>query len=204
MTIYWQEFVKLGGSLVLIPIALAIFAWLLAGRAWRMAWLWGMLFTVGLAIVATTQIAFIGWGMKISVLDFHGFSGHSMRTAAVMPLAFFLVLKNASPVIRIAGVLFGMLLAAMMGFAVSVHDTHSASEAIGGCILGYAVCFGFILISKSMKQPVLDHAVAAAIGFGLVASIFWTTNLMTDQTYKWMTQIALGLSGSENAFARQF
>ncbi len=55
-----------------------------------------------------------------------------------------------------------------------------------------------------MKQPVLDHAVAAAIGFGLVASIFWTTNLMTDQTYEWMTQIALGLSGSENAFARQF
>ena len=204
MTNYWQEFIALGGSLVMIPAAMAIFTWLSAGGAWGMAWLWGVLFSVGLAIVAATQIAFIGWGVTISALDFQGFSGHSMRTAAVMPLLFYLILQHASRSLRMSGVLFGILFAAMMGFAVSVHNTHSASESIGGCALGYAISLGFIALSRPMKQPALDHSVAVTIGFGVVAAIIGTTTLMTDRTYGWMTHIACSLSGTEKPYAREF
>ena len=87
---------------------------------------------------------------------------------------------------------------------MSAHNTHSASESIGGCALGYAISLGFIALSRPMKQPALDHSVAVTIGFGVVAAIIGTTTLMTDRTYGWMTQIACSLSGAKKPYAREF
>ncbi len=201
---YWKEFIIFGGSLVLIPAALAISAWLVAGRAWHKAWLWSVLFVFGLGMVAATQIAFIGWGIQIDLLDFQGFSGHSMRSAAVAPVMSYLILQNASQGIRLSGVLAGILFAAMMGIAVSVHDTHSASEAIGGCILGYGISFGFIRMSQPMKKPVLNRSAIAVIAASLFVTVFLAINLMTDSTYDWLRKSALYLSGNDTPFTRRF
>src|SRR5438445_2386701 len=105
----WMTITKLADTTVMVPVAAACAAWLVCGRAWRMALWWCLLFTMGLALVAATKIAFVGWGIGIRSLDFTGFSGHAMRASAVMPVLFYLLLQKAPPFARTSGVLLGIV-----------------------------------------------------------------------------------------------
>src|SRR5690606_16724813 len=95
----------MGDSIVTLPIAAAIAIWLLAAGAWRAALAWCVMFGTSLTLVAATKIAFIGWGIGIPGLDFTGISGHAMRACAVLPVAAFLLLRNAGLRICVTGVL---------------------------------------------------------------------------------------------------
>jgi hypothetical protein len=201
--IFWSKFIVFGGSPVLLPISLAILAWLSAGRAWRMACWWAVLFFAGLAMVAATKIAFLGWGMGIDPLDFQGFSGHAMRTTAVVPVVLYLMLRHAPRRVRLSGAALGILVGAMMGIAVSVHDTHSASEAIAGCVLGAAVSMGFIRISQPLRQPALHPAAMLIVALSLGAALYAALKRNTDPTYAWLANAAYNLSGNETPFVRQ-
>ncbi|MDP9108232.1 MAG: membrane-associated phospholipid phosphatase, partial [Pseudomonadota bacterium] len=91
------------------PAALAILAWLLAGRLWRLAATWIMLFGVGMLLVVASKIAFIGWGIGSQSLDFTGLSGHAMRACAVMPvLAYLIAQGGAQRAWRIGGIVTGI------------------------------------------------------------------------------------------------
>ena len=93
----WMEITRFGGIVVTAPAAAAITAWLMMGRAWRLAAWWCVLFIGGMALVVATKIAFIGWGLGIQALDYTGISGHAMRATAVYPVLFYLVLLRRAP-----------------------------------------------------------------------------------------------------------
>src|SRR5712692_9155992 len=101
--ISWMKITGFGGTAVMMPAAAVIVAWLLAGRAWRMALWWCLLFSFGIGIVVATKLAFIGWGIGVRSLDFTGISGHSMRATAVIPVMLYLLLLKARPVARASG-----------------------------------------------------------------------------------------------------
>lgn len=194
----WNQISMFGDSVVTLPAAAAIMVWLIAGRAWNMALWWGSLFAAGLILVAATKVAFIGWGIGISAIDFAGISGHSMRASAILPVLFYLLLHRSMPLLRDGGVVLGLLLGALMGISRVAVGAHSVSEAVAGCLLGGAIGLGFILLSKPLPKPHLNRFLIAFSLFGLLP----TSYAEPAPTDHWLQAVALYLSGHERPYVR--
>jgi membrane-associated phospholipid phosphatase len=196
--ISWMKITSFGGITVMAPAALAITAWLVVERSWRMALWWCLLFTVGMSLVVATKIAFIGWGIGIRSLDFTGFSGHSMRATAVIPVLFYLILQKASPIARASGVMLGMVFGVIIGISRLVLHAHSVSEAVAGCILGGMVSLTFIGILGPTQKFVLYRSLIALSLIALLA----VPCAEPAPTQRWITGLALYLSGHDRPFVR--
>ncbi|HAT33935.1 MAG TPA: membrane-associated phospholipid phosphatase [Janthinobacterium sp.] len=183
---------------VMAPTGVAIALWLAAGKCWRLALNWCLLFGGGMAVVVLTKVAFIGWGIGVSSVELAGFSGHAMRAAAIFPVAFFVLLKNAGPRARVAGVAAGVVLAVLIAIARVVVHAHSVSEVVTGCLLGLAVAFAFIWHARAVREVVVSRVLIALSLCGLL----FTPTVEPVPTEQWMQQLALYLSGHERPFQR--
>ena len=196
---WWQYLSLLGSLAVTGPIGIAIAVWLLVGKSWRLTLAWCALFGVGMAAVVMTKVAFIGWGVGVEAVEFSGFSGHAMRAAAVFPVAFFLALRPAGPAARNWGLAAGIALAVLIAISRVFVEAHSASEAVTGCLLGLAVAGGFVWFASTEGHLALSRVlVALCIPIVLIAP-----RLEPVPTERWMTRLALRLSGHERPFTRQ-
>ena len=195
----WTTITRLGGVNVMMPAAVAIGAWLIYGRAWRLALWWCLIFAAGLLLVVASKIAFIGWGIGIRSLDFTGFSGHSMRATAVIPVLFYLILQKTPPIVRASGVMLGILFGIMIGISRLVLHAHSVSEAVAGCILGGIVSLTFIGILEISEKLVLYRSI---IVFSLT-SLFLLLFSKPLPTQHWIIELSLELSGHDRPFVRQ-
>jgi len=197
-----EEFKLLGSSLLLIPVALCLSAWMWAGNARRMAVTWALLFTAGLALVAASKMAYIGWGMAVDAIHFRGISGHAMRSTAVAPVLFYLLLHDARPGLRTAGILCGLGAGAVMAVAVSVFDEHSASEAVAGLLLGAAISLGFIRFAGEMRKPALDRPRVASLSVCSVLAVAAAMSLDSDPSSVMLESAALFLAGKDKPYHR--
>jgi hypothetical protein len=82
------QIIDIGHTAVMLPMAGAIAAWLIAGRAWKIALCWCVMFGAGLSLVALSKIAYLGWELGVPSLDFKALSGHAFRATAVIPVFF--------------------------------------------------------------------------------------------------------------------
>ena len=196
--ISWMHITGVADTVVTLPAAATIAIWLLSGRAWRMAFWWGLLFTGGLAIVIATKLAFIGWGIGINALDFMGMSGHAMRATAVFPVILYLVLLRSSPAMTASGVLLGISIGVLVGVSRIALQVHSVSEVVAGCAIGGAVSLGFIWISRGLPKPYLHRRL---IALGMLA-LLPTSYAKPAPTNQWMNAVALYLSGHETPYDR--
>lgn len=194
----WSKISFLGDSIVMLPAALAILAWLAIGRAWRMAFWWAWLFAFGLSLVAATKIAFIGWGIGSVTLDFTGISGHAMRGVAVLPVLAYLVSQRWPGPLRIVCVALGVGMGLLIGVSRVVLSYHSVSEAVAGCLVGCAVALGFIYWSLPLSKPNLNRWLLAGSLLGLVPTAY-ANPAPTDY---WMNSVALYLSGHDQPYVR--
>ena len=197
------EFKLLGSSLLLIPAAFCLAIWMWAGGARRMALSWTLIFAAGLALVAASKIAYIGWGFEIEAIGFRGGSGHAMRTTAVAPVMLYLLLQDAPRPIRAAGILSGLVLGVLMAVAVSVYDEHSASESIAGFLLGVFVSLGFIRLAEKMRKPVMGHARIVSVSFCSAFVLSASMSLDNDPSYGWLESAALFLSGNGKPYCQR-
>ncbi|KAF3999900.1 phosphatase PAP2 family protein [Glaciimonas immobilis] len=195
---YWNDFTHYGGSTVMLSGAIVVTLWLIAGRAWKMALWWCVLFGSGLTLVLVTKLAFVGWGVGIRALDFTGISGHAMRAMAVMPVMLYLVLQKAPRRWRMAGVLVGIGFGIMIGISRLVVHAHSNSEMISGCILGAIVSIGFIAIAERCAPPTVNRWL---IAISLMA-VFSTSYAKSAPTQRWLTSMALYVAGHERPYIR--
>jgi membrane-associated phospholipid phosphatase len=198
LMIPWITITGLGGIAVMAPAAAAIAVWLLMGRAWRMALLWCLLFTFGMTLVVATKIAFIGWGIGFREIDFTGVSGHSMRATTVAPVLFYLILQNTSPVVRTSGVLAGLGFGLIIGISRLVLHAHSVSEAVAGWILGSILSLGFIWLLRNCRTSLSSRLLAV---FSLMA-LLPLPYAEPVPTQRWITDVALYLSGNDRPFVR--
>ena len=194
----WLQITGVADTVVTLPAAATIAAWLLAGRAWRMALWWCVLFIAGLAIVVATKIAYIGWGMGIEALDLMGLSGHAMRATAVFPVIFYLMSQRSPPAVRASGVVLGILLGVLVGVSRVMLSVHSVSEVVTGCALGGAVSLGFIWIARGLPRPQLNRRI---IAIGLLA-LLPASYASPAPTERWMNAVALFLSGHDAPYHR--
>jgi membrane-associated phospholipid phosphatase len=215
--ILWHHLSALGGLNVTALLALAIAAWLVGARCWRLALAWCLLFGGALLIAAASQVAFMGWGIGVRSLGFTGFSGHATRAAAVFPVALFLLLdrqgrrrlerrslnragghaeRRKEGWQRAAAVAGAVLAAAVAAARVEVN-AHTPSEAIAGCLLGLSAAGLFIARCRAARdwspQPLL---------LGLLAATMLLPRADPVNSHQWLTAAALKLSGRDRIWLR--
>lgn len=214
---WWYHLSALGGLNVTALLAVAIAAWLVGARCWRLALAWCLLFGAAILVAAASQVAFLGWGIGVQSLGFTGFSGHATRAAAVFPVALFLLLDrqgrrrgnrrgaarpDAAPDRRKEGwqraaVLAGAMLAAAVAAARVKVEAHTPSEAIAGCLLGLGAAALFILRCRAASdwspQPLL---------LGLLAATMLLPRADPANSHQWLAAAALKLSGHDRVWLR--
>ena len=194
----WSHLSALGGLNVTAILALAIAAWLVAARCWRLALAWCLLFAGALALAAASQMAFLGWGAGIRVLEFTGFSGHATRAAAVFPVALFLLLEKGDARLRSGAALAGAFLAIAVAAARVKVGAHSASEALAGCLLGLLAAGLFMARARAAR----DYSPKPLL-LGLLAAIFLLPRADPINAHQWLTAAALKLSGRDRVYLRR-
>lgn len=76
----------LGDSTLLLPSAVLLFVVALFSSRRQVAWQWALAFGVTGAIVCSSKLAFMGWGIGFRQLDFTGFSGHTALSSCFWPV----------------------------------------------------------------------------------------------------------------------
>jgi membrane-associated phospholipid phosphatase len=207
--VWWSHLSALGGLNVTASLALAIGAWLVGARSWRLALAWGLLFGAAMALAAASQMAFIGWGIGIRSLAFTGFSGHAARAAAVFPVALYLLADRGGAGRtdggrdrwrdhwRYLALLSGALLAVAVALARVKIGAHSPSEAVAGCLLGLGAAGLFVARTRAARdfspQPLLLGLLAATILLPVADPL---------DAHQWLTAAALKLSGRDRVYLR--
>ncbi|MEG2031499.1 MAG: phosphatase PAP2 family protein [Janthinobacterium sp.] len=181
------------------PAGVAIALWLLVSRQWRLVLSWSLWYGGGMALVVLSKLAFIGWGVGSSSLDFTGFSGHAMRAGAVFPVLLYVLLQRATPAWRHAGVAMGVAFAVLVAISRVVVEAHSVSEAVSGSVLGLAMAFGFMWSARGKADIDVSHALALASLVLMGALAFKAEPMPTEL---WLQKLALVLSGREHVFSR--
>jgi membrane-associated phospholipid phosphatase len=194
----WLSITRFGGAGLTLPLAIAIALWLALGYTWRLAAAWLGLLGAAVGVVALTKIAFLGWGVGVRELDFTGVSGHAMLSTAVYPVALFLMLMPTRAPVRLAGVALGLAAGLAVGLSRVVLDAHSPSEAVAGCVVGAFAAVLFVWWSWDAKPGEL-HAVPIAVSFLMLTVALHDVRVPTQ---RWITHIALHLSGHERPFIR--
>ncbi len=197
--ISWSEITRFGDVTITSFAAVAIAAWLLAENERRFAFWWSLLFTVGMSIVVATKMAFIGWGIGIRAIDFTGFSGHAMRSTAVMPVLFYLVLEKAPKPLRAFGALCGLLFGVVVAVSRLAVHAHSLSEVVAGWMLGASVSIGFIWVaSATLRKHVFTPLRVALSLLALLPAPY----VHPAPTQQWLTAITLYVSGHDEPHPR--
>jgi len=190
----------LGSLPVTGPLGIAIAAWLLAGRCWRLTLGWCLLFGVGLLLVVVTKVAWIGWGMGVPDLQFGGLSGHSMRACAVFPVAIYLAFHGADAPVRRLATAAGVVLALLVSASRVPLLAHSWSEVVLGALVGLAVSAAFISIAHSPRPQPFGRVLAGV----LLPVLLIAPQIEPLPTERWMTALALHLAGHEKPFGRRW
>lgn len=166
------KLLHIGDISLILAVAAGMTAWLLAARAWRMAFWWSLLFALGIGLVGASKIAFMAWGISLPALEFRAVSGHATGVTSVFPTMFYLLLRCRSARVRTAGVAAGLVLGALMGVLLVAEDEHSASEAIAGWALGASVSLGGIWLAGGPPRQRPAHALlCSALVFMMAASM---------------------------------
>ncbi len=197
--ITWQTITNLASFSVIAPAAVAVTAWLLLGRAWRLTAWWLILFLGGMTLVVASKIAFIGWGIGSREYDFTGFSGHVVRAVAIVPVLLYLVSQRTSAYLRITSVLLGLAFGTLIAVSrIEVH-AHSLSESVTGWLLGAVISLWMIYLLKQSPPVRANHWFLA---LGLLGLVFASPYAEPTPTQRWITQAALYLSGHDRPYIR--
>jgi len=200
MMSWWHGLSMLGSLPVTGPLGVAIAAWLLAGRSWKLSLSWCLLFGLGMLLVMATKLAWIGWGVGMPDVKFGGLSGHSMRACAVFPVASYLAFHNAEEGGRRLATAAGVALALLVSVSRVPVLAHSWSEVVSGALVGLGVSAAFISIAHSPSRQRFGPVVAG-LALPLLLIVPQVEPLPTE---RWMTTLALYLSGHEKPFERRW
>jgi hypothetical protein len=151
-------------------------------------------------LVVATKVAWIGWGVGMPDVKFGGLSGHSMRACAVFPVAFYLAFHDADEGARRAAAGVGVALALLVSISRVPVLAHSWSEVVLGALVGLAVSAAFISIAHSPRPQPFGRVMAGV----LLPLLLIVPQVEPLPTERWMTFLALYLSGHEKPFERRW
>ncbi|VVE61704.1 phosphatase PAP2 family protein [Pandoraea captiosa] len=198
MSNFWITITDFGSAAVTVPLAIALTLWLVCARAWHTALVWVALFGAGSFVVAVSKVMFLGWGLGVREIDFTGVSGHTMFAATIYPVMAWLLLRKLAWPWRALGVLAAAAGSVAVGVSRIALSAHSVSESVAGCLVGFSVWAAFAWFTRGDDTPNLKTLPMAA---SLFALMIWLHGESVP-TQRWITDIALVMSGREQPFKR--
>ena len=194
--ISWMNIIDIAHTAVMVPTAGAIAAWLISGRAWKLAGCWCLIFGAGLGLVALSKVAYLGWGLELPSLGFKALSGHAWRATAVIPVLFFVLLQEAPATWRNRGFALGVSLSIALGALLVIFGFHAASEVIASSILGMSASLAFVRIAGTLPRPRVDRRAVAmsVLTFSLICG------LKPSTINHHLVDVALYLSGHDHPY----
>jgi membrane-associated phospholipid phosphatase len=200
----WLLFTRLGEAQLLLPAA-AVVVWLLlrdravpAGPGQRgLALQWMLRLGAAAALTTASKVAFIGWGLGSTALDFTGVSGHTMFATATYPLLLATAVPATWPRIRQAGALAGLALGLAVGLSRLMVDAHSVSEVLAGVLVGGWA--GWLGLRLRALRPHFNAWLSPLIGLWFVTAPAYAP---PSQSHELVTRLALGLSGRAQPYTR--
>jgi hypothetical protein len=188
----WSKLFHLGDLSLTLPAGSAIAAWLLAGRAWRAALGWCLVFGLALGLVAATKVAFLGWDTGLPALGYKAVSGHAAGFTAAIPTLCWLVTQRCAPPVRRGAALLALGLGVAVAMALVHAGEHTPAEAVAGWIIGTAAFLCTVHLAGSAPAPPTGRAIAcAALASGATALALHAVSVGY-----WMVRLALALSGN--------
>lgn len=195
---FWLAVTRLGEAQLLFPTALALAAWFAMAGERRAAKLWLLLFGLAFGLTTASKIAFIGWGVGIPSLNFTGFSGHAMHSAAVLPLLLRCATAGRSRSTQSLAMAAGLAVAAVVATSRVVLGAHSVSESVAGFALGAAASLLTVALHATPARPI-PHWL---LGVLLAAQLLNPVAAPSLPTHDVVTVVALSLSGHEKPYRR--
>lgn len=167
----WTVFTNLGDAAITLPVAAICAVWLALFNV-RLAFRLTGLLAAGAALVGATKIIYAGWGISIPPDDFRVISGHTMLSTSIWMVAITLMLKWwRQP--TLPGVVAGMLVGALTGFARLVDQSHSVPEVVAGWVLGAFVALFFLRTAVNVELerfkpmwPTLSLLLVSTLAYG--------------------------------------
>jgi len=195
---FWMAVSAMGESRLVLPAALVAMAFVaMSERPPVFHWLWALAIA-GSAVLAS-KLAFLGWGIGWAAIDFTGFSGHSMVSAAVYPVLGYAIGNRYSRRVAMLLACAGALFALLIGVSRLVLGAHSVSEVISGLAVGAAVS-GVVLARWPVGRLGLRlGAVALAFLLSTMASYSVAPKVRTHDV---VIALALALSGQSTPYTR--
>lgn len=199
----WVSLTQLADTVIMLPAAVLCLTWLVMGGATRLTLWWCVLLSGGLALVAVTKIAFLGWGIGIAAWDFTGVSGHAMRATAIMPVLLYFVFINSSRRVRQGAVISGIAFGVLIGISRLMVNAHSPAEAVAGCLLGAMVSTAFIELLLAPTRPAFEIKSAQTLPL-LLLLLLPIFTAKPAPTERWLRSVAMTLSGYEKLYSRGY
>ena len=189
----------LGDSKWLLPAAGVLAVLLVSQRHSRFAISWLGALAVAAFTVLVSKVAFLGFGIGIRDIDFTGFSGHAAMSAAIFPVAGYLLGSHTKPRIRLLLFALGVALAILIALSRVWINAHSVSEIVLGSGLG----LGASLITVSLARAQLGIRTSLVALAFVVPALLVTNTLPNHNTHALVLKIALSLSGRSQPFDRE-
>ncbi len=181
----WKLLSSLGDSRWLLPmIAILLISLPRSGFKWRA--LTAIAFTAALTLAS--KLAYMGWGLGISGIDFTGFSGHAAMSSAIYPVAGAL-LAGTPRLARTAGFAAGAILALLIGWSRIPLHAHSLSEVVAGLVLGITAAAWTVRAKGPPERPshwILTAALVAGLALPIAAPHLRTHEVVVELA-KWLS-----------------
>jgi len=195
----WHILTRLGEAEILIPAAgLTMVALMAQSQTRKLALNWMMLIVVATLLTLASKVAFIGWGLGWTEIDFTGVSGHAMFAAAIYPVLMSTVFSGASRGSRWLPVALGSALALMVAVSRISVGAHSVSEVVAGLIIGGSVSAGALALSEACASVIRPAVPILLLAWFSIAPF----EMPASHTHSFVTRLALTVSGHETPFTR--
>jgi len=193
----WRIFVLPGSAWLVLPLV-AVLGAVLAARdpsARGPVLRWWAAIAVAVLLVAASKIAFYGWGTGVRAWDLTCFSGHTVMAFAVWPVTLMLSMPVARPALRTAGLIAGVLLAALIGYSRIPLGAHPPSEVLAGVALGGAAA---LVGTRAMWRQQLPLQLAPVLAVLVVLALALPgRHLPVLPSEKWFAAAGTALSGRD-------
>ena len=196
---FWLFITRFGEAQIMLPALAVVLLWFgFKPEGRRVAITWLACLAAATLLTTTTKVAFIGWGLGWAPLDFTGISGHSMFSAAVLPLLLVTTVARRPAGTRWSAWGVGCVLAALIALSRVRTGSHSVSEAIAGFLIGTLSSGGALCLAAAppLRLPRrLLAGIAACLALLLLAT-------PTAPTHALVTRLALAMSGHPHPHTR--
>lgn len=196
---FWVFLSAVGESRLLVPAFLVALLFMVASE--RSAVIkWVCAFAVAGTLVLASKLAFLGWGYGWAAIDFTGFSGHSMVSAAIYPVLGYALGKTHTRKTAWILAACGAVLALLIGVSRIFLSAHSLSEVILGLLVGSVV--SAVVLARWPTGRGGVPVTAVAMGFVLSAMASYSV-APSVRTHDVVVAMALKLSGADAPYTRE-